>query len=80
MLGLYSYVHFHIMLDKGLPRDSELLKHVYPVLTELGLLRVAFGLLALAFAVWSFKGKPRWASVIVLGLAIFSVMQTFVIM
>ena len=73
-------IHFNTMMKEGRPSDSELLNNVYPVLTELGLLRIAFAILALIWAVWSFKGRPRWGAMIALGFSICAVMTIFIIM
>lgn len=68
------------MMEKGRPRDPELLEYVYPVLAELGWLRSVFALLALVWAVLSFKGRPRWGAMIALSFAIAAVMNIFIIM
>lgn len=88
MLSLYSQIHWNIMMKISINRlmkeerliDSELLDNIYPVLTELGILRVAFAVLALIWAIWSFKGRPRWAAMVALGFAIGAVLTIFVVM
>ena len=88
MLSLYSQLHWNIMMKISInrimkeerPIDSELLDNIYPVLTELGLLRVAFAVLALIWAIWSFKGRPRWAAMVALGFAICAMLTIFIIM
>lgn len=88
MLSLYSQVHWGIMMKISInkimkeerPIDSELLDSIYPVLTELGILRIAFAVLALVWAIWSFKGRPRLVALIALGFAICAVMTIFIIM
>lgn len=88
MLSLYSQIHWNIMMKISInkimkeegPIDSELLNNIYPVLTELGILRFAFALLALIWAIWSFKGRPRLVAMIALGFAICAVMTIFIIM
>ena len=88
MLSLYSQIHWNIMMKISInkimneerPIDSELLNNIYPVLTELAILRVAFAVLALIWAIWSFKGRPRWGAMVALGFAICAVMTIFIIM
>ena len=80
MLGLYSTVHWQIMLNKGRPRNGDLLEHVYPVLTQLAWLRIIFAVLALTWAIWSFTGRPRSASIAALALAVFAAMTNLIIM
>lgn len=79
MLCLYGLVHGKIMLDGGMPRKPEI-KEVYPLLTALGRLRIVFAILALIWAVWSLKGRPRWAGVVALAFAAFAVCTIFVMM
>jgi sterol desaturase/sphingolipid hydroxylase (fatty acid hydroxylase superfamily) len=88
MLSLYSQIHWNIMMKisaskimkQERPIDSELLDSIYLVLTELGILRVAFAVLALIWAIWSFKGRPRWAAMVALGFSICAVLTIFIIM
>ena len=88
MLSLYSQIHWNIMMkisvnkmmNEERPIDSELLNNIYPVLKELGILRVAFAVLAMIWAIWSFKGRPRWAAIVALGFAICAMMTVFIIM
>lgn len=88
MLSLYSQIHWNIMMKISInrimneegPIDSELLDNIYPVLSELGILRVAFAVLALIWAIWSFKGRPRWAAMAALGFSICAVLTIFIIM
>jgi len=68
------------MMNEERPIDSELLNNIYPVLKELGILRVAFAVLAMIWAIWSFKGRPRWAAIVALGFAICAMMTVFIIM
>lgn len=68
------------MMKESRPSDSKLLNNVYPVLTELSILRVAFALLALIWAILSFKGCPRWGAMVALGFAICAVITIFIIM
>jgi len=78
MLHLYAVVHWNIMLDEGRPRDPELLQHVFAALNWLFCFRIVFAVLALLSAAWSFKGNPRWGSMVALAFAVFAAMTILV--
>lgn len=78
MLQLYSLVHWRIMFNNGKLSDPQILEPVYTVLTELAWLRLSFAVLAVIWAAWSFKGMPRWGSIIALIFAVFAVMTHLV--
>lgn len=80
MLHLYGLVHWKIMLDKGKPRDEQLLQPVLQLLGVLGWLRVIFAVLALIWALWSFKGRPRLGAMIAFALAIGAILASMIIM
>ena len=69
MLTLYGIVHWDIMfrwtVEAAEPRQA-----VLRVLGHLSMLRLIFAALALAWVIWSFRGAPRWAAWVALGLAI----------
>jgi hypothetical protein len=68
MLVLYGIVHWQIMFrtDPNAPRPPQA---VYIVLDHLWGLRAVFALLALAWAIWSFRSCPKWASLVALAVS-----------
>ena len=79
MCYIYGIVHWKIMLNKDVPRNPELLRHVYPLLAQLFYLRIIFAVLAIVWAAWSFRGTPRWGSWVALVLAVFAAMTVFIV-
>ena len=80
MLVLYGIVHWDIMLRWRLETPELPKAAVFTVLDHLGLLRLVFATLALVWAVWSFRGAPRWTSWIALGFAILALFTNGIIM
>ena len=78
MLYLYGTVHWQIMIPAtmsgGHSPDA-----VFTVLSHLWCLQVAFAVLAVICAIWSFRGCPKWASVIALICAAAAVGTTLII-
>lgn len=79
MLYLYSFVHWNIMFNEIKPYSTPI-PAVYTVLKGLAWLRLSFTILAIIWAAWSFKGIPRWGSIIALVFAFFAVMTNLVVM
>ena len=78
MFNLYGIVHWKIMFPQTRmgehPSDA-----VFSVLDHLGLLRLIFTLLAIIWAIGSFRVCPRWASMIALLLSLAALMAIFLI-
>lgn len=62
-----------------MPREPKVTE-VYPLLTAIWRLRIIFAILALIWAAWSLKSRPRWAGVVALAFAAFAVCTIFVMM
>ena len=79
MFVLYGIVHWQIMFrtnpDAQRPPDA-----VFTVLDHLALLRVVFAVLALVWAVWSFRACPKWAAIIALVVSLVAVATIGIIM
>ena len=78
MARLYAMVHWKIMFNNGVRREGEKVEAVYAVLSELGWLQLAFAGLAVIWAAWSFKGRPRLGAMIALILAVFTIMACLI--
>lgn len=76
LFKLYSDLHWQVLfgVDRYESRLSEELRsELLDVLATLNYYRL-FGVLALGFAVWSFRGRPRWPAWVALaasGVALF---------
>ena len=79
MASLYGVVHNNIMLQEGKPCAEPLYSHALELLGKLHNLRVVFAAFAIAWAFWSFKGRPRLIAVVALGLSIAAALSTLLI-
>jgi hypothetical protein len=74
--GVFFYVfgtlHSSVLAFHRKEMSEDLRRPLLQVLNSLEIYRVV-ALLALGFAVWSFKGKPRWLAWIALPLALLAV-------
>jgi hypothetical protein len=77
MLVVYGIVHWNIMF-RYTPDMSEPPEAVFTVLGHLSMLRLVFSVLALVWAVWSFRGAPRWAAWTALGFAVVALLSNAV--
>ena len=68
------------MFDHKAYPDSQSKTYVYEVLRQLSYCRLAFAVLALVFALWSFRGTSRVASMVALAFAMIAVFTLFLIM
>jgi glucan phosphoethanolaminetransferase (alkaline phosphatase superfamily) len=79
MLMLYGIVHWQVMFqtDPQSPRPPEA---VFTVLVHLWYLRIIFALLALVWAIWSFRSCPKWASLIAVVVSLAALTTAGIIM
>ena len=81
LIYLYGIVHWNIMIpqyfEQELPKSEK--DVVLQVLGIIGFCYQSTALLSLVCAALSFKGKPRWASIIALILAAFVMFNAFLV-
>jgi hypothetical protein len=78
MLRLYGIVHWQIMF-RWKPETPPAPRAVFAVLGELGWLRLTFAVLALIWALWSFRAAPRWAAWVATGLALLALFSNLIL-
>ena len=78
LFSLYNAVHWRILSNHYDEMTESLRGAVLGVLNCLELYRV-IALVALGFAVWAFRGKPRWVAWIALPLALLACGSALVI-
>ena len=79
MFDLYALVHWRIMFRTS-PEIPEPPFAVFTVLGRLAWLRFDFAVLALVWAVWSFRTGPRWASIVALAVSFLALGLTVIMM
>lgn len=79
MLVLHGIVHWDILF-RWRPEAPEQREAVFTVLDHLGVLRLVFALLALVWAIWSFRRAPRWAAWVAIGVSIIALGTNAVVM
>ena len=79
MLNLYAIVHWQIMFAQwpGVERPPQA---VFTVLGHLWCLRIVFAALGVIWAILSFRGCPRWASIFALTFSIVTLATTMIVM
>jgi hypothetical protein len=80
MLDLYAQLHWGVLMGPDKSIDDESLKQGCIVLSKLHWLRLVLAVLAIVTAVWSFRGRPLWGSVIASVLALLAGMTVFILM
>ena len=75
----YSFVHWQVLaFDRfHLNRDAE--KAFWQVLGDFDSLRLS-GVAAVAFALWSFRGRPRWVAIIAAVVSLIGFSAAFMVM
>ncbi len=79
MLVLYGIVHWDIMF-RWRPEAAQPPNAVFMVLGHLSSLRLVFAVLALVWAVWSFRRAPRLATWVAVGLALAALCTNVIVM
>ena len=79
MLVLYGIVHWQIMFRADLPAERPPYA-VFTVLGHLFRLRVLFSVLALVWALWSFRACPKWAAITALVVSLVAMMTMAIVM
>ena len=78
MFVLYGIVHWQIMFWTG-PGAERPPAAVFTVLGHLWWLRVVFAALAVIWAIWSFRGSPKWAATVALIVSLVALMTIILI-
>ena len=78
LFSIYSHIHWRILSDHYSEMSAALRRPILHVLNCLELYRVV-ALLAVAFSIWAFNGRPRWVAWVALSLALLALMTVFVI-
>jgi hypothetical protein len=71
-------MHGRVLLDHFKQMSEDLRHPASEVLNGLEVYRLV-ALFALAFAVWAFRGQPRWIAWVALPFALLTVMNAFII-
>jgi hypothetical protein len=79
MLVLHGIVHWDIMF-RWRPEAPEQRDAVFTVLDHLSVLRLVFAVLALVWAIWSFRRAPRWAAWVAVGVSVIALGTNAVLM
>jgi len=81
LMFLYGKVHWKIMIPPNpeIKIPEPIKEEIYAVLAFICFCYQAAALLSLLWALWSFKGKPRWASYVALLLAAYVTFYAFML-
>ncbi len=75
---LYSKMHWRVLFDHYKEMPEDLRRPALQVLNGLEIYRIV-ALIALVFAVWTFRGRPRWLAWVALPIALLTVMAALII-
>ncbi|MCP4707142.1 MAG: hypothetical protein GY869_00835 [Planctomycetes bacterium] len=81
LMYLYGKVHWNIMIqfEPELKLPEPIKQEVYSVLGFICICYQAAAVLSLVWAIWSFKGKPLWASYLAVLLAAYVTFNAFML-
>jgi len=75
---LYGKMHWRVVFDHYKEMSADLRRPALEVLNGLEIYRMV-ALFALVFAIWAFRGRPRWVAWVVLPLALLTAMSALMI-
>ena len=78
LFSLYGKLHWRVLFDHYKEMSEDLRRPALQVLNGLEIYRIV-AILALIFAVWAFRGRPRWVAWVALPIALLSMMIAVVI-
>jgi hypothetical protein len=72
LFALYGEMHWRVLFDHYKDMPEDLRRPTLHVLAGLEIYRIV-ALFALVFAIWTFRGRPRWLAWVALSIALLTV-------